>query len=268
MDGAPALPCNCSASADDSAVIGARPDVWAGSRMTYLVAGLVALIFALLLGRWMASAQPAVVARGLRWALRVIVAMALIFIVWAGRYQFIAIVMPFLIPALLRWRSGKGWRDSARGPRPGQQSTIATAFLRMSLDHDSGNLDGEVIAGGHAGRRLGDMPLDALMGLRDECRRDEASLRILEAYLDRVHGAAWRADTARGEPGTGAAPPAGQAMTRDEAYAILGLAPGADDQMVKSAHRHLMTRLHPDHGGSDHLAALINRARDLLLGRS
>jgi curved DNA-binding protein CbpA len=56
-------------------------------------------------------------------------------------------------------------------------------------------------------------------------------------------------------------------MTREEAYAILGLQPGADDQAVKKAHRQLMARFHPDRGGSDYLAALINHARDLLLGR-
>ena len=56
-------------------------------------------------------------------------------------------------------------------------------------------------------------------------------------------------------------------MTREEAYAILGLAPGADEQAVKAAHRHLMASFHPDRGGSDYLAALINRARDCLLGR-
>jgi DnaJ-domain-containing protein 1 len=112
------------------------------------------------------------------------------------------------------------------------------------------------------------MTLAELMRLQGECRSDDASLRILEAYLDRVHGAAWRADQAQQESGAGGgATPPGRAMTRAEAYAILGLETGADDQAVKSAHRHLMASFHPDRGGSDYLAALINRARDLLLGR-
>lgn len=237
--------------------------------MTFLVAGIVALIFALLLGRWMAMAQPGTVARTLRWTLGILVGVALLFVIWAGRYQLVAVVLPFLIPALLRWRTISRWRKNVRGPTPGQASTIDTAFLRMVLDHDSGNLDGEVVAGQFAGRRLGDMSLDELMRLYTACSADESSLRILEAYLDRHHGAAWRTGAekeeqrARADSGGGT----GRAMTREEAYAILGLQPGADDQAVKSAHRHLMSSFHPDRGGSDYLAALINRARDLLLGR-
>lgn len=237
--------------------------------MNYLIAGIVALIFALLLGRWMASAQPAVVARSLRWGIGIFVAIALSVVIWAGRYQLAAVVLPFLIPALMRWRSISRWRKNARGPTPGQTSSIDTGFLRMALDHDSGNLDGEVVAGRFAGQRLGDMSLDDLLRLHVECAGDEASHRILEAYLDRHHGAAWRSragaheQRSDGESVGGS----GRAMTREEAYAILGLASGADEQAVKAAHRHLMASFHPDRGGSDYLAALINRARDCLLGR-
>lgn len=237
--------------------------------MSYLVGGIVALIFALLLGRWMAAAQPAAVARSLRWALGIVVVIVLAFVIWAGRFQLIAVVLPFLIPALMRWRRFGRWRNNARGPTPGKSSSIDTDILRMTLDHDSGNLEGEVISGRFAGRRLSDLALDDLLRLYEDCARDEPSHRILEAYLDRHHGAAWRnrrdasAQQSAGESAGGA----GRPMTREEAYAILGLAPGADEQAVKTAHRHLMSSFHPDRGGSDYLAVLINRARDCLLGR-
>jgi curved DNA-binding protein CbpA len=56
-------------------------------------------------------------------------------------------------------------------------------------------------------------------------------------------------------------------MSVEEAYAILGLSSGADAEAIKEAHRRLMVKLHPDHGGSDYLATKINRARDVLLHR-
>jgi curved DNA-binding protein CbpA len=56
-------------------------------------------------------------------------------------------------------------------------------------------------------------------------------------------------------------------MSVEEAHAILGLSAGADAEAIKEAHRRLMVKLHPDHGGSDYLATKINRARDVLLHR-
>jgi hypothetical protein len=67
-------------------------------------------------------------------------------------------------------------------------------------------------------------------------------------------------------PGT--APPGrnpGGPMTRDEAWQVLGLNPGASVADIRAAHRRLMRGAHPDQGGSDWLAARINQARDILI---
>lgn len=61
-------------------------------------------------------------------------------------------------------------------------------------------------------------------------------------------------------------PPNDGRMTREEAYQVLGLAPGAGEAEIRAAWVRLMRAAHPDNGGSDWLAARVNAARDALLG--
>lgn len=78
----------------------------------------------------------------------------------------------------------------------------------------------------------------------------------------------WLARTPRSgpkSPGGGQPAPRNHQMSAAEAYEILGLKPGATDADIKAAHRRLMAKIHPDHGGSDYLAAKINQAKDFLL---
>lgn len=49
------------------------------------------------------------------------------------------------------------------------------------------------------------------------------------------------------------------------ARALLGLAPNADPDAIRAAHRRLIASVHPDKGGTEALAAQINAARDLLI---
>ena len=54
-------------------------------------------------------------------------------------------------------------------------------------------------------------------------------------------------------------------MSRAEAFDVLGLKPNASKQDIIDAHRKLISKLHPDRGGSDYLAAQINLAKKTLI---
>jgi hypothetical protein len=236
----------------------------------------LALLILVLVGlRWVASAPPERAARVLRrigWGLAIGV---LLFLVGTGRLSWLFALLGALVPLLQRLLrllpllplvqrllASRRAARAGRGTAAGQHSDVTTRYLRMSLDHASGVMSGEVIEGPFQGRVLGELSLDELLQLLVECRAaDPQSVALLEAYLDRAHGADWRQREA--QQGAGAAT---AAMTPAEAYEVLGLAPGATRAEVIEAHRRLVQKLHPDRGGSSYLAAKINQARDLLLG--
>jgi len=140
-----------------------------------------------------------------------------------------------------------------------QQSEIRTSFIHMVLQHDTGYMSGEVLQGSMVGERLSNMDLKKLMMFLDECRADPDSLNLMHAYLDRQH-AGWREQTTADNPSNAA----GDQLSERQAYEVLGLEEGASRAEIVAAHRKLMQKNHPDHGGSTYLAARINEAKDLL----
>ena len=54
-------------------------------------------------------------------------------------------------------------------------------------------------------------------------------------------------------------------MTKDEAFAILGLDHNATEEEIVMAHRRLIQKLHPDTGGNEYLATQLNIAKAVLL---
>jgi hypothetical protein len=228
--------------------------------MLYVLGGFALLSGFLMLVYLFVNADPARLARGLKVTGIVIAILAVATLTVSGRLAALLMPLAMLMPALIRVRS---LLDRYRPPSGSQTSTVATPFLRMTLDHDTGSMTGTILRGRFSGMRVEELGSADLVALLRECRaEDEEGARLLEAYLDRVHPD-WRDELAGGS-GSGARSTSGD-MTVEEAYAILGLAPGADAEAIKEAHRRLMVKLHPDHGGSDYLATKINRARDVLL---
>lgn len=238
-------------------------------RLLLLLALLVAAWLAI---RWFVRTPPRTVIRVLQRLALAVLVLGIAFLAASGRLNWIAAAVAALLP-LLR----SGWvllrhlpflrhllaRHQARQPPPGgQQSTVETRFLRMSLDHDSGDMDGEVLEGAYEGRFLSQMSDEEWLDLLARCRSiDGDSAALLEAYLDRHH-AGWRERTAEQAEPTA---PGDGPMSEEEARAILGVGPQADAAEIIQAHRRLMHKLHPDRGGSDYLAARINLAKDRLL---
>ncbi|WP_342642378.1 DnaJ domain-containing protein [Rhodoligotrophos ferricapiens] len=161
-----------------------------------------------------------------------------------------------------------GGFSRAGRPSGGQRSSVRTALLAMELDHDTGMMDGSVLAGRYSGRRLSALTLAELLDLRGEAYSvaDQSRL-LLDAYLDRMH-AGWRdAAGAGAKQSNGAGPRAEFAMSRAEACRILEVSDHASEREIRAAHRRLMKKFHPDAGGSDAFAAMINQAKDVLLKR-
>jgi hypothetical protein len=144
----------------------------------------------------------------------------------------------------------------------GQKSRVATAILAMELDHDSQSMTGEVLSGPFKGSSLEQLSTEDLQSLYNYCgNANDQSASLLEAWLDRNRPewrGTWTGERKTQSAGTGA-------MTRDEAFAVLGLKSEATQQQIKETHRRLMKEFHPDRGGSDYLAAKINQAKDILL---
>ena len=230
---------------------------------------------ALLAGRWFMTAEPRSIIGVFKWVGLAIVIVVVVFFAVTGRLGWALMMLPVLLPWFMRFRSlARAAKNFSRmsaamggGGGAGQGSEIKTRFLRMTLDHGSGAMQGEVLEGEYAGRVLEELSLGELVGLLRTCWvEDERSAQVLEAYLDRNHKD-WREMAGAGDAGTGRGGAAGKgAMTEHEALEVLGLEPGASAGEIKEAYRRLIANLHPDHGGSSYLAAKINQAKDVLLG--
>ena len=139
-------------------------------------------------------------------------------------------------------------------------SQFRTASLAVEVNFSTRQMDGEVLEGEFAGRRLSDLSADEAQQLSDSLREsDRESYVLLQAYLMR---------NGRGGDEQSQQDSASNSfsdLSNEEALKILGLQPGASKEDIGKAHKRLMQRLHPDRGGSDYLAAKINAAKDQLL---
>ena len=238
--------------------------------MPTLIAGVVAVIVLYSLLQMFRAANPVVLARAVKIGGGVV---ALAVAAFTGIKGELAVAIPLGIfgAGLLGWspfgESGfaniREMFGGSRSRRPrGPASKVRSRFLDMTLEHRTGDLWGQIVAGPYAGHALDEFDLAQLMAMTSSL--DAESVPLLESYLDRRFPA-WRqdaqADAARGQ---GRSAASGK-MTDEEAYQILGLKPGAGRDEIGRAHRALMKKLHPDQGGPTYLAARVNEAKEVLL---
>ncbi len=231
--------------------------------MQYFLIGLAALLLVLLALRGFTRADAGAMARQIRIVTGVVALAAAAALMLRGLMSWALPVAAFGAWAL--WGGGGAPLGGGGGKSPGQTSRVLTDHLEMELDHDTGAMRGRVLKGAFAGRGIETMSPAEMAMLWQDCRfADLQSAHIIEAYLDRARPS-WREDMERAQRGPQSA--AGAPMSRAEAYDVLGLRQGAGEDEIRRAHRDLMLKLHPDRGGSDYLAARINLAKDVLLGR-
>ena len=171
--------------------------------------------------------------------------------------------VPLMLIGLSWWRRGRAMRPPTSAQ--GRKTTVRSVYLEMELDHDTGEMDGRVISGRMEGVRLSSLDEAELLSLYQEISGDDDSVALLESFLDRYHPD-WRDHQQYNSDQTSGGTSSFDSMTREEAYQILGLNPGASAEEIHQAWRRLVKAVHPDSGGSAFLTTKINAARDLLLG--
>lgn len=236
--------------------------------MSYVLLGGAGLIGALILYQLFLKADLRKFVRYLRWFVGGAVALLTALLLFRGQVG-IASITGYAAFMILRFGRLGPWSFESNTIGQDNESTVRSRFIVMTLDHDTGEVAGKVVAGAFKGASLADLGEAHVRQLLADVAIDPDSLALLETWLDK-NRAGWREDFA-GEattPGSGAAANSVAIDPDEEAYEILGLRPGATADQIREAHHKLMKGVHPDQGGSNYLAAKINAAKDRLLKKA
>ena len=237
--------------------------------MAWFFLGIMTLGAGLVAAELLVRMSPARLMKILRWV-GIFVAMLFVILLIIGIRNISLAALAGMALALLSRAGMFSWRNPIGRGKPFQSGTqsssnVETSFLRMTLDHENDQLDGEILEGHFRGKLLSVLTLAELLEFYVVCQnQDPDTVPLVEAFLDRKFGAEWRE---RAQQDDHPSSPHDESMTVERALSVLGLQPGATDDDVRAAHRRLMKKIHPDQGGSDFLARQINEAKDFLLRR-
>lgn len=162
----------------------------------------------------------------------------------------IIILIAALIAAIYLWAWLKSRYQQQGRPFAIKASLVACALLLVGL---------AAIGKVHW---LGALLASGLAGLRFLLPIVFKSLPLFAPFLKRASA---EQDNANSNANTNANTGNDSDMTKDEAFAVLGLDSSATEEDIVMAHRRLIQKLHPDTGGNEYLATQLNLAKDVLL---
>ena len=158
-----------------------------------IFSGIAILCFVLL--RVFLNSSPARIRKLLTWAIGSILLALVVFFLYRTSGSFLWTLLFVLLPLFMRLKGIvqqiRNFTKTARGPSEGQNSSVQTSFLEMSLDHDSGRMTGSVKKGRFAGNQLEELNLEQLIQLLDEAAGDPKTVALLENFLEINYGADW-----------------------------------------------------------------------------
>ncbi|MCX4029013.1 DnaJ domain-containing protein [Endozoicomonas sp. SM1973] len=210
------------------------------------------------------------------------------YLVITGRLSIVFALLAALIPFIRKtlslanywpfiqklWQHKSVLTPSARGQQQpqGKQSTVRTHLLVMTLNHVSGDIDGDVLVGQYQGKRLSELTIEQLAELYSHCPANEQDTRqLLDTYLSKMRSSEWQSYQEQHQQSQSHSQSHrsgnNEPMTVTEAAEVLGVKETATKQEIIDAHRRLMTKLHPDKGGTSYLAIQVNAAKDVMLAQ-
>ncbi len=202
-----------------------------------------------------------------------VLGITLIALVVTGRisvlFAMVAAAVPFFrrLFTLLRYLPViGGWIQQVKGQtQTSETSHVSSRLLKLHLNHASGQITGEVLAGQFSGQTLDALSMEQLRELFDEALHlSPDTLPLLEAYCAGRFGPQWRAQFGFDEQAH-SQHSASTHLSLSDALQILGLEKNASQDDVIKAHRRLIQKFHPDRGGTNYLAHIINEAKTVVL---
>ena len=169
----------------------------------FILGGVAILCGLLLLGYLFVNADPAKLASMIKWLAIGVAVVLFLFLLLSERFAFLWLPLTLAFPYLRGYL--RSFLAKFNGPSAGSNSEVGTAYLRMTLDHDTGAMTGTVMAGAFAGMRLDEL-------VSPTCWRCCAS-----AAPPTPTARAWSKPISTGRNQPGAMPSAGRAVRRRHA---------------------------------------------------